>query len=189
MDNNNDNFDLNSKSQNPYSYQESDMEHQTLAPDRMVPEDMDYFNQMPNGNMGYPPQMPNGSMGYPPQMPNGGMGYPPQMSYGGMGYPNQIPYAPYGKMKVYDPGKGKGIASMILGIASIITVCSVYGIISFICGIIGLVLSKLSEKASGLQRNGFATAGLICSIIGIAISLLWFILFAFVFHLAWINAR
>lgn len=159
MGNHNDNFDLNHKSQNPYSYQESGLDNKTFGSN-------------------YPSQMPYGNMGYPPQMPYGGMGYPPQM-----------PYGPYGNMKPYDPGKGKGVASMILGIASIIMMCTFYGIISFICGVTGLVLSKLSEKESGYQRNGFATAGLICSVIGIAISMLWLIFFVYTLYLVVVHSR
>lgn len=60
---------------------------------------------------------------------------------------------------------GLGIASMILGIISILTACIAFGIVP---GIIGAVLAiiALCQKA---KKHGIAIAGLTCSIIGIII--------------------
>ena len=74
-----------------------------------------------------------------------------------------------------NPGKGLGITGMVMGIVSLLcnTVCScMYGsVLGFPLSIVGLILSiiaKKKSKAAGCS-NGMATAGLITSIISIAI--------------------
>lgn len=60
-------------------------------------------------------------------------------------------------------GKGKATASLVLGIISIVCV-------SWIAGIIGLVLAKKSiaeTSMAGVPVQGIVNAGKICSIIGI----------------------
>lgn len=74
---------------------------------------------------------------------------------------NQQPYK-----QPNDPGKGNGIASLVLGIIGLCTSTWV----ALIFGIIGACLSASSAKKSasvGLKRNGLAVAGLVCSIIAI----------------------
>lgn len=70
-------------------------------------------------------------------------------------------------------------ASMILGIVSL----SIFfvGFISIPCGIVGLILSIISYKnSSGFKPNkDKATAGIICSCIGLALSIV-FLLFVFI---------
>ena len=65
-----------------------------------------------------------------------------------------------------DGGKGMAIASMILGIVSIVLCCIWY--ISVTSAIVGIVLGILHNKKNG--RCGMSTAGIVCSIIGIVIT-------------------
>lgn len=62
--------------------------------------------------------------------------------------------------------KGLSIASMVLGIIALVFFCFVY--ICIPCGIISIILGgiALATKKAG---KGMAIAGLVCSIIGIAI--------------------
>lgn len=82
-------------------------------------------------------------------------------------YRQQSPYGPNNP----DPGQGKGVAAMVLGICSILT-CSCYGIVGLVTGIIGLYLAKQSKECSGGFENGFAKAGRICSLVGVILSAL-----------------
>ena len=66
-----------------------------------------------------------------------------------------------------DGGQGMGIASMVLGIVSIVLCCIWY--ISLICAIAGIVFGVMQNRKSG--RNGMATAGIVCSIIGIVLTI------------------
>lgn len=90
-------------------------------------------------------------------------------------YPNQ-----YGAPPVKDPevpGKGQGVASMILGIISLVSFCSFS--VPIICAIISIVLgcvSKSKAKAAGM-KNGMATAGIVMSVI--CLSLWVFIIIAY----------
>lgn len=63
------------------------------------------------------------------------------------------------------------IVSLILGIASIVLGCCV-PYLGIALGIGGIICSVLSSKK---QKSGFATAGLVCSIIGIVLMVLWII--------------
>lgn len=70
------------------------------------------------------------------------------------------------------PGKGMGIAAMILGIVSLVLFCFWY--LAIPCGIVGLILGILSlnkAKAVGM-KNGLATAGIITSAIAIGIAVI-----------------
>lgn len=74
-----------------------------------------------------------------------------------------------------NPGKGLGIAGMVLGIISLVcnTVCScLYGsVLGFPLSIVGLILSiiaKKKSKAAGCS-NGMATAGLVMNLISVII--------------------
>jgi hypothetical protein len=80
-------------------------------------------------------------------------------------YPNQAPNhqpSPYSP-----PTNGKAIASMVLGILSVII-----PYIGIILGIIAIVLSRISVKEiqlRGEQGRGLAITGLVCGIIGTAL--------------------
>ncbi|MCD7032677.1 DUF4190 domain-containing protein [Metabacillus sp. GX 13764] len=70
------------------------------------------------------------------------------------------------------------IVSLVLGICSL-----AIPVVGIITGIIGLIFSFKSTKEirfSGEEGHGMAIAGRVCSIIGLAISLLVLILFVFV---------
>ena len=74
------------------------------------------------------------------------------------------------------PGKGLGIAGMILGILSLALFCVWY--LSIPCGITGIILSAIAAskaKAAGV-KNGMATAGIVCSSIAIGLAILFIIL-------------
>lgn len=62
------------------------------------------------------------------------------------------------------------IVSLILGIASIIMCCIPY--LGIALGIGGIICSVMSSKK---QKSGLATAGMVCSIIGIVIAVLMII--------------
>lgn len=64
------------------------------------------------------------------------------------------------------PANGKAVAALVLGICSIVF-CWVYGIIGIIPGIIGLILGIAAKKET---PSSMATAGLVLSIIGVALN-------------------
>lgn len=63
------------------------------------------------------------------------------------------------------------IVSLILGIAAIIFGCCVT-YLGIALGIGGIICSVMSKKK---QKSGMATAGMVCSIIGIVFAVLWII--------------
>lgn len=78
----------------------------------------------------------------------------------------------YGAPAPQGDKRGMAIASMVLGIVSLVLGwCLWY--ISLPCAIVGLVLGVLANKA---KKNGMATAGIVMSIIGIVLSVIWIIL-------------
>lgn len=76
------------------------------------------------------------------------------------------------------PGYGLSIASMVLGIVSLVLFLVFY--ISLPCAIVGIVLGciALSKAKSIGQNNGFAIAGIICSSVAIVLVILMLILVA-----------
>ena len=60
------------------------------------------------------------------------------------------------------------VASMVLGIVSIIASCCISEYVGIVCGILGIVFYVLAKKNS--IANGMATAGLVCGIIGLVLS-------------------
>jgi hypothetical protein len=70
-------------------------------------------------------------------------------------------------------GKGLGIAGLVLGIlAAIVSFVPCLGMYAMFPGIIGLVLSIISiiQANKAGAAKGMAIAGLVCSIVGIAIA-------------------
>ncbi|MBQ9744742.1 MAG: hypothetical protein IJW19_06420, partial [Clostridia bacterium] len=110
-----------------------------------------------------PYQRPN-----PYQNPNPYQGHNP--------YQNQNPYqrpiweAP--KQEEKPKGTGFNVASLILGILSILC-CCVYGFVSIIMGILAIVFYAISKKKG--TSNGMAVAGMICAIFGLLLGILYFI--------------
>ena len=86
--------------------------------------------------------------------------YPPP---GGQPPPYHQP--PYGGPPQPQPGKGMAVASLVLGILSILDPTIILGIF---LGVIGVVLAVMAKKRGFL--GGMATAGLVLSIIGIALN-------------------
>ncbi len=77
-------------------------------------------------------------------------------------------YNSYGQMPEQKPSANVcQIISLILGILSIICCC--FGIVSLLFGVAGLVLAIIGNKQ---QKHGVGTGGLVCSIIGIVLSLI-----------------
>lgn len=73
-----------------------------------------------------------------------------------------------------DNGKnGLAVASLVLGILSIICVFFGYGaILGLVFGIIGTILGAKARKES---QTGLATAGFVCSLVGIILCVLGFV--------------
>lgn len=67
-----------------------------------------------------------------------------------------------------------GIASLILGIVSVIIAVffSTWGWVAIIAGIVGIILAALAKKKG---EGGMATAGLVLSIIGAALGLIFYL--------------
>ncbi|MGI5850458.1 MAG: DUF4190 domain-containing protein [Christensenellales bacterium] len=66
--------------------------------------------------------------------------------------------------------KGMSVASMVLGIVSIVFLWVLY--IAIPCGVVAIILGAISSKRG---KNGFATAGLITGIIGVALTIIVYI--------------
>lgn len=64
------------------------------------------------------------------------------------------------------------IISLVVGILSIVLGCC-SGWVGIILGIAGIVCAVLANKQG---KTGLATAGLICSIVGIVLGVLWIVL-------------
>ena len=91
-----------------------------------------------------------------------------QQAYGQQGMyrqPYQQPQTP--------PAHGLAIASLILGIISIV-LAFLFNIGGIICAIIGLVLASMAKKRGNL--SGARTGGFVCSIIGLILSIFFFII-------------
>lgn len=67
---------------------------------------------------------------------------------------------------------GLAIASMVCGILSVILTCFI-PYVSWVLAIVGIVLAAVSKKKG---KSGMATAGLVCSIVALAIWVLFFII-------------
>ncbi len=69
-----------------------------------------------------------------------------------------------------------GVASLVLGIISLligIFTAGAFGWIGAIIAIVGIILGALGRKNS--EKTGIATAGLVCSIIGLVLCLILYI--------------
>lgn len=79
---------------------------------------------------------------------------------------------------------GDGVASMVLGIVSIVLCC--VPVVPTICAIIAIILSRRVTKAG--KSSGCNTAGLVCGIIGLCFSVLYLIYWIFFVVLGLITA-
>ena len=68
-----------------------------------------------------------------------------------------------------------GIASLVLGIISLLVALFGSGFqwLGAITGLIGIILGALGRKNP--EKKGLATAGLVCSIIGFVLSIIFFV--------------
>jgi hypothetical protein len=111
-----------------------------------------------------PPQPQYAAPVAPAPQPQPSYATPPQPQYAPAGTPGYVRDDDLG------PAKGKSIASMVLGILSLVLSCLGVG---FILAIIGLILGIKAEKETPVGvKNPMATAGKICSIIGLVPSIL-----------------
>lgn len=74
------------------------------------------------------------------------------------------------------PTSGKAIASLVLGICSIVG-CVFYGIPSLICGPLAIIFALMAKRQvadakAGGSSAGMATAGLVCGIVGLCLVLI-----------------
>jgi hypothetical protein len=69
-----------------------------------------------------------------------------------------------------------GIASMILGISSVVFCWTI--LIGIVAGVLGIIFSVKQRK---IFANGFSTAGLVTSIVGISLTVIIILLWVFVF--------
>lgn len=123
----------------------------------------------PYPHQAVPPQQYPQQGQYPPQGQ-----IPPQAGYHPYQQPGRPPYptsyTPY-PVSMPEPGRGTAIASLVLGIVSIVFMASI--VIPIICGIIGLVLG-CTAKSRG--QGGLAIAGIVLSCIGLAMGILFIVL-------------
>jgi len=150
-----------------------------------------YNSQMnnPYNNVASNQQSYNGQGQY-----NGQNAYNNANQYNGMNsYNNQNQYNnpydnPYNNNMYYEekkPSNGYAVASLILGLLSLLLSCC-YGI-GLVLAIPGLILGFVSKKHSNGKLSGMAIGGIICSIIGLLISI--FMLIAVVTFLSSPNAN
>lgn len=88
----------------------------------------------------------------------------------------QAPVYAQPQVKAPVPGKGVGIAGMVLGIVSLALFCAWY--LAIPCAIIGAALGGVGlskAKAAGM-KNGMAAAGVACSCVALGLALLFVLL-------------
>lgn len=70
------------------------------------------------------------------------------------------------------PGKGLGIASMVLGIIALVLFCTSWFAVA--CAVVGVVLGGVGLKKAkdAGMKNGMAVAGIVCSVIALAIDII-----------------
>ena len=145
------------------------------------------FNNGYDPNAGYqaPAGDPNAAYGAPAGDPNAAYGAPagdPNMAYGApAGDPNMMYGAPQQPEK-----KTKEVLALVFGICAIVfSCCCTY--LSIALGIAGVILAIMSKNEKG-RFTGMAMAGMICSIIGAAISIICIILVLVgVIDTSWVN--
>jgi hypothetical protein len=82
-------------------------------------------------------------------------------------------------------GQGLGIAGLILGIIAIpLAILGCTSVLGLVLGIAGVILSAvgLSQATKSNGTKGLPTAGLVVSILGTAIALMWILFFARIAH-------
>lgn len=133
------------------------------------------------GNLGAAPTggyVPPAGGGYIP--PSAGGYVPPTGGY----FPPAGGYSPPSTTGAGGSKKGMAIASMVLGICGLVFAFCFYPV-GFVCSIVGVSLGgvALAKMKPGTDRSGrgMAIAGLICSIVTLALSVLFLIYWGSVF--------
>jgi hypothetical protein len=142
------------------------------APETAQPQQMDagspYSVPPTEGSPYQPPYQPHYQPPQTPQPPyqqNNYQSYQqPYQPYNSNPYGQPVPEAP-----VTEPGKGVGIASMVLGILSV-TLCCLFPYFTALPGLICAIISM----AKG-YRKAFSIVGLILSILGIILCIVWIV--------------
>lgn len=111
-----------------------------------------------------------------PYNQNYGNEQPPNYNYNNNGNQQQPYYAGRNGSQQNNAANGLAIASMIMGIISILSSCC-YGA-GIIFGILGIIFGAVSKKSQE-KLESMAVAGIVCSIIGIAFSILYWVLVIF----------
>lgn len=83
------------------------------------------------------------------------------------------------------PTSGKSVASLVLGILSVVS-CFAYGLPGIVFGAIAIPLGVSAKRGAergefGGSTKGFATAGIVCGIIGAALGVLYTAVMVFFF--------
>jgi hypothetical protein len=137
----------------------------------------DPYANNPYGPQPTPPPTPPPVYGYPqqdpyaqqPQQPPQGYGYPPQP-----GYPQQPGYGGYGYGGPTGQNNGIAVASLVVGIISIVGSCFFGGLIGIVA--VGLGIAGLNKsKATGTGR-GQSIAGIATGAVGLLISIVFIII-------------
>ena len=130
-------------------------------------------------NNNFNPQKPNGSFNNPNVTPQDyqaqnyqAQNYDPNFGQNNFNQNNFNQQPNYGgPVGPEDPGKGLAIAAMVCGIAGLVLAWfNGTGLIPSVVGLILAIMSGNRSQAVGLKRSGMATAGLVCSIISLALS-------------------
>lgn len=83
-------------------------------------------------------------------------------------------YTPQPEQPQKDGGHGLAIASLVVGIISILSCCCIY--LSVILGVVGVVLAIISKsKSSTGKMETMALIGMILSIIGLVLTIGYFV--------------
>lgn len=131
-------------------------------------------NQPPYQNV--PLGAPQSGAGYPSYPDPSPQGYAqPGPGYGAPAGYVQPPYPAPG-FAAPDPRKGQAIAGFVLGLLSLLLwiIPGIGGYLDLVCAIVGIVLSSLGMKSR--TSRGLAIAGLVLSIISLAIAAIVIIL-------------
>ena len=141
-----------------------------MYPDNRNPYPLNQ-NQNPQYGNPYPPnQNQNLQYGnpYPPnqnQNPQYGNPYPPNQNQNpqyGNPYPPNYNQRPADNRKE-EPGKGFAVASMVLGLISLVLFCTGINIITAILAIVFGIIHLVKQK----QNHGMAVAGIVTAVVGI----------------------
>ena len=84
--------------------------------------------------------------------------------------PYQTPPQEESPYQPKEPGSGKAVASLVLGIVASVFV--VPGIIAIVLSLIGIILGVQARRTLPRGATGMATAGMVLSIIALALSVL-----------------